>query len=391
MEQMLQAAAAGALGQSGGQPGLQYAPGPWWGGPPPAAAQQWQGSPARRPLHEPRPPVQAPAAGAKRRQVAVRPASRWDYRPAWNEGLRVDDLPLSSRARQAGTAAEPGSAQPQPQVSPAAPAAWAAVQAPTLQQPAVPAQGIIQPPQAQQAQQQAGVPPGPPQAPQLQQQVPSYQTAQGPPPPTLPPSAAAPFNNAFNAAVQQCYMTASPTAMPLGPSPPAQWQQQLQPGWPAAADPLSRPVTAGVQQWQVTPHQVVASTPQPPQQVYAEAPVWAGYGQPVAQPMVQQQPVPQTYQHPSGMPFQQQQQQQHTRPATPGAGLGLGLGGSSDMGSAAHTAWQPQTASAINTARPRSAAAKVCRPVLCQCLLALLEQLTRFEALPWSKSCRQYS
>lgn len=77
----------------------------------PAQHQQQERGVAQRPLlHEPRQPVAARPASAKRRQVQPRSpsrVSRWDYRPAWSEGLasmrglRVDDLPASAAAARA--------------------------------------------------------------------------------------------------------------------------------------------------------------------------------------------------------------------------------------------------------------------------------------------------
>lgn len=358
MEQMLQAAAAGALGQPDGPP---CAAAPWWGGPP-LPAQQRQVSPARRPLHEPRPPVLAPTAGAKRRQVSVRPPSRWDYRPAWSEGHRVDDLPLSSRARQASTAAQPSSPQPQPGTTvPVQPQAdGPAGCAPTLQQPAFHAQGVAPAAPTQPAQPHATVGLGPGQTLPPQPQMGGYQAVQGPPPPVFLPSSAAQFNSTCNPAVGQ-FCPGSPAAMPT----PAQHQhhQQWQYGWPAAADPVSRPVTAGAQQWQVPHQQPAPSTAQLPHQVYAETPSWPCYGAPVvAQPVAPHQYVQQVHQPASAMPAHALQQQ--TQPATPGAGLGLG-GPFYEASSSASTAWQPQAANsalnALNTPRPRSAAAKVCK------------------------------
>lgn len=360
MEQMLQAAAAGSLGQPDGQQGPQYAsadrPAGAPGSQPPG--QQQQGWQVRRPLHEPRPPVLAPAAGAKRRQVSVRPPSRWDYRPAWNEGLRVDDLPLSSRARQAGMAAEPSQAlQPKPQApatgSAQALAGWAAAHAPVLQQPTLTAQAVAHPPAAQ----HGALYLGPMQA-SPQPQVAVVQPAQGPPPPMFPPYPAASTTSTCNPVVQQPqqqWYSGSPAAMPAVPCLPPQWQQQGQGqyGWPPAPDPASRPVTAGVQLWQPMPSlQPAAVYAQPQQQAWGEMSQWAGCGLPATHSMAPQPPVQPPCQPPTAMPTQQQR-----RPATPGAGLGLGCLPCDVSGGA--NAWQAAAANGANTLRPRSAAAKV--------------------------------
>ena len=367
VEQMLQAAAAGALGQQQGPFGMQHSPAACWPPQPPAAAMQagealgQQPQTARRPLHEPRQPVLAPApgSGSKRRQLSSRPPSRWDYRPAWNEGLRVDDLPLASRARQAGATGEPGSPKQHSRAdaSGRTPAAWAAAPAPVLQQPTFAAQPQVQPvPQMFTAcsslaqpvvQQQAQ------QAQQEQQQLLAYQGAPPQPAPVLSPSAAAP-GSAMGQPVIHQYFAGSPPPVTAVASPPGPWQQQWHHGWPPAApDPPSRPVTAGLQHgWQVVP---------PSQLVcFGEGqPHWAGYGPPVQQQGVQQPgQYPQAWQQP-GATLQQAQLQ--VRPATPGAGLGVGglhYDSSRDVGS---ETWQPQAANAVNTLRPRSAAAKVGR------------------------------
>lgn len=326
LEQMLQAAAAGAL-PLGALQGSHMA----HGIPsqvPPLAQQPRHQSPGRRPLHEPRPPVVAPQPGGgsspKRRQTAARAPSRWDYRPAWNEGLgrntvlRAEDLP-GSRAGQ-GEAGSPAKWQG------AAPASLAAAQ-PTLCPNPAGVAGAQQPmqPDLQQGCFQAvqGAMSSPAQPPPFQQAPPpAYQSASGQAafPPAVP-------------LIQQYFSSQPPSPTPAALCSPVQpWQQQPWQWGPGAAYPQSRPATGyhSAQREMAPPPQQPGAASWPPQ-----PPPFQGLGYDAGQGGW-------------GVPAQQ-------RPATPGAGLGTGGLQCMAGTSAAGEAYMQQAPYGAATPRPRSA------------------------------------
>lgn len=370
LEQMLQAAAAGGLGQHQQQ-------GPAYSRHPRTAAQpDWRqeqapqpASPVRRPLHEPRQPaLAASVSGAKRRQTATRPPSRWDYRPAWNEGrVRVDDLPAAAAAAPArgrqSSGLEAGSPRP---ASVAAPQplqqAWQQPAPQAWQQPAAQAwqQPTAAPSATQQGWGQAVNSGGPP---SLQQQsasaappaaLPTLQQPQLPPGFVhMPAAGAAGQGSGSRVPVIHQYFS-GPPGPPSTPatvaSPPQAWQLQWLWGQqgPAAADPMTRPATGCAQQYQPQP-----ALPQPQQ----TAP-WMLPGQ--EQAAAAQQGWGQQYGGYGGAPAAQTHPVRYQqRPGTPGTGL-QGYETAPAAAAPSSQAWPPPAAmSTSNTPRPRSAASKV--------------------------------